>query len=304
MSNPLYSIIIPQRNSLHTLPRLFASIPMRDDIEILLVDNTPTPITKEEIGIDREYILLWSAPERHAGGARNIGIENAKGYWLIFSDADDFFTKDAFEIFDLKRKSGTDMIYFCAQGIYPQTGEKSNKADQYTNLVKGFLTDPTKENSLRLSFHVPWAKMVKKSFVDKHHIRYDEVVANNDDYFALLSGYFAKTVEAVDKIVYYYSVTNGSIMCRREKEVMKARLEVILRCNKFKKEHGLGKYQGSVAYFFAEASKSGFKTVLEFLFLIIKYRQNPFIGWLNWVGTKKLIKENEQKDKKYITNNL
>ena len=81
---------------------------------------------------------------------------------------------------------------------------------------------------------------------------------------------------------------------------MKTRLEVILRCNKFKKEHGLGKYQGSVAYFFDEASRSGFNTMLEFLGLLIMYRQNPFIGWRNWLETAKRIKANEQKDKKYI----
>lgn len=303
MSKPIYSIIIPQRNSLKTLPRLFASIPEREDIEILLVDNTPTPVTKEEIGIDREYNLLWSAPERHAGGARNEGVDNAKGNWLIFSDADDYFTKDAFEVFDMYNNSDAEIIYFCAQGIYPETGEKSKQADLYTNLVQGFLSDPAKEFSLRLSFHVPWAKMVKRSFVEKYHIRYDEVVANNDDYFALLAGYYANKVEAVDKPVYYYSVSTGSIMRRRSKEVMRTRLEVVLRCNKFKKEHCLGKYQGSVAYFIAEARKYGFKTVLEFMCLLIKYRQNPLIGWRNWPGTAIQIKEKEQKDKEYITNN-
>lgn len=303
MSNPIYSIIIPQRNSLHTLSRLFASIPERDDIEILLIDNTPTPVTKEEIGIDREYFLLWSAPQRHAGGARNEGIVSAKGDWLIFSDADDYFTDDAFEIFDLKKNSDSDIIYFCAHGVYPETREKSNQADLYTNLVQEFLAVPAKETSLRLSFHVPWAKMVKRSFVDKQHIRFDEVIANNDDYFALLAGYYAKKVEAVDKPVYYYAVSTGSIMRRRSIEVMKTRLEVILRCNKFKKEHGLGKYQGSVSYFFAEARKSGFKTMMEFLRLLIIYRQNPFIGWRNWLGTAQRIKAKEQKDKKYTTNN-
>jgi hypothetical protein len=58
-----------------------------------------------------------------------------------------------------------------------------------------------------------------------------------------------------------------------------------------------------VAYFFAEARKYGFKTVLEFMSLLIKYRQNPFIGWRDWLGTAKRIKAKEQKDKKYVTNN-
>lgn len=298
-----YSVIIPQRNSLHTLPRLFASIPEREDIEIILVDNSPEPITKDEIGIERNYTLLWSAPERCAGGARNVGIDQAKGKWLIFSDADDYFTEDAFNIFDEHEDSEADIIYFCAQGVYPESGEKSPQADLYTNLVKNYLADSSNEMSLRTSFHVPWAKMVRRSFVEEHHIRYDEVVANNDDYFALLAGYYANKIKAVDKPVYYYAVSAGSIMRRRSKEVMKVRLEVILRCNKFKKEHGLGRYQGSIAYFFSEARKYGLKAVLEYTALLIEYRQNPFIGWRNWFSTAKRIKQKEIKDKKYITNN-
>ena len=36
------SVIIPHRNSIKTLDRLFDSIPVSDRIEIILVDNSPT----------------------------------------------------------------------------------------------------------------------------------------------------------------------------------------------------------------------------------------------------------------------
>lgn len=296
-----FSVIIPQRNSLQTLPRLFKSIPQSDNIEIILVDNTPSPITKEDIGIDREYNLFWSHPDRCAGGARNVGIENAHGQWLIFSDADDFFTQEAFSVFESQKDSDADIIYFCAQGIYPDTGLSSDQADLYTNLVRNYLQDSKNEISLRLSFHVPWAKMVKRSFVEKNRLKFDEVVANNDDYFALTAGYYAKKIKAVNKTVYYYAVSQGSIMRRRSLEVMKTRFEVILRCNQFKKQHGLSEYQGSVMYFLAESRHYGFSAMLKFIALLLKYRQNPLIGYKNWLKTSKKIKIQEQKDKKYIT---
>ena len=85
----LYTLIIPQRNSIATLPRLFNSVPEREDVEIILVDNSPEPITKEQVGIGRDYQLLWTPPARFAGGARNEGMDHAQGKWLIFSDADD-----------------------------------------------------------------------------------------------------------------------------------------------------------------------------------------------------------------------
>lgn len=295
-----YSLIIPQRNSIDTLPRLFSSVPDREDIEILLVDNSPEPITKEQVGIERDYQLFWSSPTRFAGGARNVGMDYAQGKWLIFSDADDYFVPGAFDIFDHYKDSDADIIYFCADGVYPETGERSEQADLYTQLVRNYLKDPTKEWDLRLSFHVPWAKMVRRSFVEENHIRYDEVVANNDDFFSLVAGYYAKKIESVDKVVYLYVVSRGSLMRRRSLDVMRTRYEVILRCNQFKKLHGLRRYQGSVMYFLAESRHYGIKAMWEFIIMLFKYRQNPLIGLKNWVQTAKRINHKEKKEASLI----
>lgn len=295
-----FSLIIPQRNSIGTLPRLFASVPEREDVEILLVDNTPEPITKEQVGIDRDYQLLWSSPTRFAGGARNEGMDRAKGEWFIFSDADDYFAPGAFDVFDQYKESKADIIYFCANGIYPETGERSEQADLYSKLVRNYLKKPSAEIGLRMSFHVPWAKMIKRSFVEEHHIRYDEVIANNDDYFALLAGYYANKIEAVDKEVYCYVVSRGSLMRRRSYEVMRARYEVILRCNLFKRQHGLRKYQLSVMYFLVESRHYGIKAMWEFFIMLFKYKQNPFIGISNWGKTSRRIHRKEKEDAAFI----
>ena len=298
--NKTFSIIIPQRNSLSTLPRLFNSVPERDDIEILLVDNTPCPITTVQVGIDRDYQLLWSSPTRFAGGARNVGIDHAQGKWLIFSDADDYFAPGAFDTFYQYKDSDADVIYFCADGVYPETGERSEQADLYTKLVMNYLRVPACEWGLRMSFHVPWAKMVRRSFVEDNHIRFDEVVANNDDYFSLLTGYYAKKIEAVDKVVYFYVVSHGSLMRRRSYDVMKTRYEVVLRCNQFKKQHGLEMHQLSVMYFLLESRHYGIKVMWEFFAMLFKYKQNPFIGIKNWKKTAKRVREKEKKDAAFI----
>ena len=94
-----FSVIIPHRDSVKTLKRLFDTIPCNPDIEIVLVDNSDFPITKEDVNINRDYKLCWADPKRFAGGARNVGIENAHGKWLVFADADDYFTPNAFDDF-------------------------------------------------------------------------------------------------------------------------------------------------------------------------------------------------------------
>ena len=84
-----FSVIIPQRDSLETLPILLNSIPKTDNVEIIIIDNSPNPITKEEIVTDRSFSLYWSSPDRHAGGARNVGIEKASGKWYNIGKAND-----------------------------------------------------------------------------------------------------------------------------------------------------------------------------------------------------------------------
>ena len=89
-----FSVIIPHRNSIQCLPKLLSTIPATEQVEVLIVDNSPVPITRDDIDSSRAYNLLYSAPERGAGGARNVGIEHAQGRWLVFVDADDYLTPD------------------------------------------------------------------------------------------------------------------------------------------------------------------------------------------------------------------
>lgn len=295
----LISVIVPQRNSISTLPRLFASIPERDDIEIIVVDNTPTPITKGDVGIDREYQLLWSAPERHAGGARNVGIENAHGKWLLFADADDYYADGAFDVFLSKVDSDAEIIYTGMGGIYTDTGERSDRGDKYSTLVHNYLKGSITENDLKFGFVSPCCKMVKSELVERHQLLFDEIRASNDIYFSITSGYYAKKVEAVDYVSYIATVSKGSLTKRRDYDVIKARLFAALHCNQFFKEHGLAQKQKSVRPYLFEARHFGIKKIVEFCWMIIKFRQNPFVNCGPLIKT--LTREiSEKKDDKYI----
>lgn len=297
----IFSIIIPHRNSIHFLPKLFSSIPQSDDIEIILVDNSPTPCTKEEIGIERDYLLLYSEPARGAGGARNVGIENAQGKWLIFADADDYFSDGAFDTFYSKMNSDADIVYTCMSGIYIDTGEYSKRGDSYTNLVRGYLNGTKPEMELRLRFASPCSKMVRSEFVIRYNIRYDEVPAGNDMYFSMLSGYYAERVEAIDAITYIATVSKGSLTKQRNLSVIESRYRVFLRYNKFLKEHNLSTYQYSIMYFLKMSIKFGLSHFIRFIGLLIKYRQNPFVNCTNWLNTFRKVRSLDKQESRYIT---
>ena len=294
-----FSVIIPQKNSIDTLTRLFATIPDSSNIEIIVADNSEVPVTKEQIGINREYTLCWSSPKRFAGGARNEGMKHAHGKWLIFSDADDIFKEDAFETFASKKDSEAEVVYFGMDGVYPDTGERSSAGDLYTELVRNYLANPSDDTDIRISFHSPCSKMVRRDYVERNGFQYDEVLANNDDYFGMLVGYNASKIEAVDKVVYTYIATRGSLMHKRSYEAIKARYEVILRKNRYLKQHGLRNKQGSVMLLVSQMVKMGVKPCFESIYYLLKYRQNPFIGCSNWLTTIKKRSKEEKKNKKY-----
>ena len=118
-SKIIFSVIIPHRNSIDTLQRLFDSIPDRDDVEIIVVDNSPVKI--KPIKCNRNVTLLYSEPNRGAGGARNVGIDYSHGEWLLFADADDFYTPDAFDTFFSHITDDVDIVYSEMGGMYEET---------------------------------------------------------------------------------------------------------------------------------------------------------------------------------------
>lgn len=298
--NKDFSIIIPHRNSVQFLPKLFSSIPISEKIEIIIVDNSPTRVTKAEIAVDRDYVLLYSDPKRGAGGARNVGIESAQGKWLLFLDADDYYADEAFDVFYTKLNTTAEIVYTGMGGVYLDTGEPSDRGDSYAKLVRDYLEGESSELDLRLGFASPCCKMVSHDLVKRHNIRYDEIRAGNDIYFSMVSGYYAQRVEAIDFISYIATVSRGTLTRRRDYEVIKARLYSKLHCNQFLKSIGCSNRQHSVMFALYESRRFGIIAFFEFVGMIIRFKQNPFINCSRWFKTLRINKVKEKQESKYI----
>lgn len=299
-----FSVIIPVwRGAIRFLPKLFDSIPNNDRIEIIVVDNSKEPVSREEILSDREILFLHSAPERHAGGSRNDGIAAAKGKWLIFADADDFFSENAFDVFYKHFDTDSEIVYTCPQGIFIDSNEYSDRGEHYYDLVCNYIDGKASEDDLRFEFGTPWAKMVSHELVDRVQLRYDEIRASNDIYFSATSGYYARKIEADKNVTYYITVNRGSLTRRRDFEALNARLYGIAHRNQFFRQHGLSHRQTSVMAILYKSRKLPFKQKLELIKTLIKLKQNPFIGWRNWSKSFSQAKEREEKEKDYIVQN-
>ncbi len=115
MENSLVSIVLPSYNCAHFLPRAVYSVldQTYPHWELLIIDNYSTDNTMDVLRSyqdDRIRIL-----QIHNNGviakSRNLGIQEAKGRWVAFLDADDWWTKDKLEVSIQALCSGSDFVY-------------------------------------------------------------------------------------------------------------------------------------------------------------------------------------------------
>lgn len=201
-----YSLVIPHYNEAQRLELLLESIPSRDDIQVIVVDDCSTDQEKfsELKRLFHEVVFLSTNKNSGAGAARNIGLLHIKGHYTLFADADDRFHPDAFYHFDEAVKRNADIYYFRADAKVEKTGERSVRADSLNKLVDEYLISPNAENEfkLRLKHCVPWAKVYKSSFIKRTKIKFEEIPVSNDVYFNVINGALADKVFVSKNIVY------------------------------------------------------------------------------------------------------
>lgn len=292
-NNIVFSVIVPHYNCVDLLKRAIVSIPNRNDIEIIVVDNgfnkIPVSLFNESC---KNVTVIYSEVGMGAGRARNVGLKQAKGMWLLFLDADDYFSEYAFDCFFANANSKNDIIFFKMNSCFSDTFEPSNRGDMYCILIDAYVTHkPNSEENLRYNFSSPCAKMVKKSLIDEHNILFDEILFNNDDMFALKVGYYAKTVNAVDAVVYCATVRKGSISTTVSLKSIQDRFNLNLSRNKFLRIHHLNKYQWSVMAQIFAVRKFGVKYIFILIWKSIKSGNNILIGSSRWYDTYKRMKK-------------
>lgn len=296
-----FTIIIPQRNSLDSLPRLLNSIPANPSIQVVIVDNSENPIKKNDVKSERLFELYYSTPNRFAGGARNVALEHAKGEWIIFSDADDFFTEKAFDVFYSHLNDDKDLIYFKSESVYDDTLEPSDRHLLFNSYIDKFISGEYTELDCKLAYLVPWGKMVRKSLIDEHNIRFDEVLAANDINFSTKVGFYSQKFAIDENAVYVITTRKASLANRLDLPVIQSRFRSTIRRNIFLKEVGLSYKRGSVMVYLYQSYKFGVFVLLSFVWEAIKNRQNLFLGMSNWLSTYRVMKRNQSINKKYIS---
>lgn len=240
-----FTIIIPHHGIPQLLQRCVASIPERDDMQIIVVDdNSPDGDRYLELYpfLHRKNLEYYPTHEgRGAGYARNVGLDHARGKWLLFADADDFFTYCFGEMLDKYKDSEVDMVFFNCNSCdseYYTPSDRVYRSNWLIDLEKTNYEDV--EYGLRYDRTVPWCRLLKHDVVQRHKIRFDETPINDDTYFACQVGYYAQNVAIDPHAIYMVTMRSGSLSFKkRSDEIRLACIDVHARYERFLRDHGV-----------------------------------------------------------------
>ena len=267
-----YSIIIPHKNIPKLLQRCLDSIPRREDIQIIVVDDN-SDADKVDFanfpGLDDPYVeVVFGKNEngrKGAGYARNLGLERAKGKWLLFADADDFFNKGFLEITDKYCNSDIDILYFSATSIDSKTGKPADRNKDMVKIINNYdPAVPVARDDLIYRNWTPWSKMFNHKFIIKNDLFFEEVTIGNDALFVMQAG--EKTAKiAVDRFPIYCVTYNGNSLTYRvaDENYFNERFLAKIRINNYLHKIGKMKYKIPVGPDIVSSCKYGFPKFVE-----------------------------------------
>lgn len=236
-----FSIIIPHKNIPNLLERCLRTIPVRNDVEVIVVDDNSAPaVLKSLYKIEENFKrvkFVYLSTGGGGGKARNIGLESASGKYLIFADADDFFEDNFSSILDEYKEKEFDLAFFKGTSCDTDTYELTHRADHLNRYVDMYLQGVDKEaNHLRYFFGEPWCKIIKRELVNEFNIKYDETKIHNDTTFGYLIGYHAEKVIVDRRPLYCVTTRKGSVSVTVSDDRILTRVNVYGRAELFFKE--------------------------------------------------------------------
>ena len=276
----IYSISIPHYNSPVLLRRMLKSIPEREDIQLIVVDDGSSEENVNALKkLQHKNLELVFLEENRGGGyARNIGLQHAKGKWFISVDADDYFSDDAFDVFDKYKDEQIDCLYFCVQCVDTETGEVTRELVANKKVSK-YLKDSSKKAEQLLRFHnlESWNKLVSMKFIKKNNISYENCRINIDVLYSILIGMRVERYKVIPNKLYYFTENPDSIT--HKKRTVEREFQFYLQVQKrngFYKAIGLNHlpfFRADYLYVPFMLKKRGLKDTIEFFRLWWEHRE-------------------------------
>ena len=300
------SVIVPAYNSSSFISRCLDSVlsDRGDYFEIVVVDDGSNDNTLKIINQYAQTDHRVKAFHKENGGvssARNVGLENSTGKYVLFLDSDDTLPNDALKeykkVIDLNDEAD---LVFC------RTLHSNNPKQIKNNKIKSNFLLNDEEYKIIISQYLKregiqyssLSKLFKSEIIKSNKIRFNEKISFCEDVLFNLNFFsYAKTAYFIDKVLYCVNPSEHSLTTIYEENQLLALLEVRdFSLNLFNSKHLETVMDGS----FADN-----RFALEALDLVFRILNNKYKN-LNEIHLKKeqsLNILNNKELKKIINNN-
>lgn len=221
------SVIMPVYNAERYIRQTLDCLLVRNELqfEVICVDDGSTDGSLE---ILRAYeakdsrVRVFTQPNGGAGAARNNGMQYARGEYLSFLDADDFFEPDMLRLaYDRAHTNETDITVFRCDQYFENTGRFS--ACRYTindallPLEQPFAGLDIEQDVFKAFVGWAWDKLFRADFVRENHLRFQEQRTSNDMLFVFSAIVKAQRISTMNAVLAHHRRDSGSLSVTREK---------------------------------------------------------------------------------------
>ena len=179
MKNFKISVIIPVFNTEKFLEETFESVKNQtfnfEDIEVIFIDDKSTDSSRDIIeGFSNEYnnVKVYDSQKdkKGPGCARNVGLDNANGEYVVFLDSDDTMVPEYLEtVYNEITQNDVDLV---KASFFINTGEEIMPISAGIGRVE--LSHDDLSEAIRFNFFEPWCTIFKRSYLLDENIRFIE----------------------------------------------------------------------------------------------------------------------------------
>lgn len=217
------SILIPVYNVEKYILRCLESVisqTYRGGIECIIIDDCgqDNSIRLAENFIAKfksiiEFRIIHHRHNRGLAAARNTGIENSRGEFVMHLDSDDWLEANAIELL-MKKQSETnaDIVSGNALAHYDDCIRQLEEPEYANNIEMVYQT-------IKLTLdHVIWRRLIRKKLYLHNNITAVEGVNIGEDHHTLPKlAFFAENIAKLDAIVYHYNCMNHNSYMHQSK---------------------------------------------------------------------------------------
>lgn len=227
----IISVIVPVYNASQYLRECIESILSQSfrDFELILVNDGSTD---DSLSICESYksqddrIRIISGANGGVSKARNRGLDVAKGEWITFADADDYFLEDALlTLYERAMQTGTDLVLANALKL------KNGKSSELHRLKNEVLPNAI----ISIKHFALWGYLFNADIIRKNRLRFIDGLAYSEDrIFIYQMARYCKTIAFCNKPIYVYRI-NETSACSSQDGVRKAshHLDAAYHLNQF-----------------------------------------------------------------------